>query len=111
MPLVAAGITFSPLLELIGAAELATSLAILALLIIFVTIKGITYRIGRILLTVSAICLIIGMGFTYLYAVSEFSGYYLVIIPQMVRFHGIANALGFALCSLLALNILRFQRP
>jgi hypothetical protein len=51
------------------------------------------------------------MGFTYLYAVSEFSGYYLVIIPQMVRFHGISNALGFALCGLLALNILRFQHP
>ncbi|HXV43917.1 MAG TPA: YndJ family transporter [Anaerolineae bacterium] len=66
---------------------------------------------GRILLTVSAICLIIGMGFTYLYAVSEFSGHYLVIIPQMVRFHGITNALGFAMCGLLTLNMLRFQRP
>lgn len=102
MPLVAAGITFSPLLELIGAVELATSLVILAYFMITRVSKVINDRLARILLTVSAICLIIGMAFTYTYAFSEFTGYYLVIIPQMVRFHGVSNALGFVLCGLLA---------
>lgn len=72
-------------------------------------VKIITHRLVQALLTVSAICLIIGMGFTYLYALSEFSGANWVIIPHMIRFHGMANALGFALCGLLAWNILQPQ--
>jgi hypothetical protein len=110
MPIVAAGITFSPLLELIGAIELAASMVILAGLMLYLAVRGSSSRSERILLTVSAVCLIIGMSFTGLYAVSEFSGNYLVIIPQMIRFHGIVNALGFALCGLLAWNIAR-PRP
>ena len=110
MPLVAAGITFSPLLEVSGAIGLATSLAMLAFLMIFSTSRVVTHRVGQILLTVSAICLIIGMVFTCLYAVSEFTGYYWVVIPQMVKFHGLTNAFGFALCGLLAGNILHSQR-
>ncbi|MBI1880692.1 MAG: YndJ family protein [Chloroflexi bacterium] len=105
MLLVAAGITFSPLLELIGAVEFATSLAILAYLMITYASKVIGDRPARILLTVSAICLIIGMVLTYAYAISEFTGYYLVVIPQMVRFHGVSNALGFVLCGLLACHL------
>lgn len=111
MPLVAAGITFSPLLELISAIGLATSLILLAFLMLFITTRQDMPRLGQFLLTVSAICLIIGMVFTYLYAISEFSGYYLVIIPQMVKFHGVVNAFGFALCGLLAGHVLRSYRP
>ena len=109
MPLVAAGITFSPLLEVSGAIGLATSLAMFAFLMIFSASRIVTHRVGQILLTVSAICLIIGMVFTCLYAVSEFTGYYWVVIPQMVKFHGLTNAFGFALCGLLAGNILHSQ--
>jgi hypothetical protein len=105
MPFVAAGITVSPLLEFIGAVEFATSLAILAYLMIACARKVVGDRPARILLTVSAICLIIGMAFTYTYAFSEFTGYYPVVIPQMVRFHGVSNALGFALCGLLACHL------
>jgi hypothetical protein len=111
MPLVAAGITFSPLLELVGAVELATSLTIMACLMLAIVHWVITARLARLLLTVSAICLIIGMGFTYTYAIGEFTGYYLVIIPGMVRFHGITNALGFTLCGLLAWNLVYPRHP
>ena len=105
-PIVAAGITFSPLLELMGAVILATSLAILAYLIILVALQAITHRPAQILLSLAAICLIAGMGLTYAYALGEFSGQAWVVIPDMVRFHGIANALGFGLGGLLAWNIL-----
>ncbi len=110
MPLVAAGITFSPLLELMGAIVLATSLGLLAGLILFIVVPTLTSRLAQTLLTVSAICLIIGMLFTYAYAISEFSGYYLVVIPQMVKFHGLTNALGFALGGLLGWNIWQAKR-
>lgn len=96
-PLVAAGITLSPLLEVIGAIILATSLASLAYLIRFVVLRVVTYSLARIFLTISAICLLVGMFFIYLYAIGEFTGYHLVSIPQMVMGHGIVNSLGFAL--------------
>jgi len=105
IPLVAAGITFSPLLEMIGAIITATSLAILAYLIIFFVLRVIINRLVQLLLTVSALCSIIGALFIYAFAIGEFSGHYLVSISLMVRIHGVCNALGFALCGLLAWNI------
>lgn len=107
IPLVAAGITFSPLLEVTGAIITATSLAILAYLIIFFVLKVISQRLAQLLLTVSALCSIIGVLFIYAYAIGEFTGYYLVSISLMVRIHGVSNALGFALCGLLGWNILQ----
>lgn len=109
IPLVAAGITFSPFLEVTGAIITATSLAILAYLIIFFVIRVITHRLAQSLLTVSALCSIIGALFIYAYAIGEFSGSYPVSISLMVRIHGVSNALGFALCGLLAWNILQPQ--
>jgi hypothetical protein len=108
-PIVAAGITLSPFIELVGAIILATALALLAILILFVALYRIKRPLSQMLLTVSAICLIIGMLFTYIYAIGQFTGHYWVTIPAMARFHGLANALGFTLCGLLGWNTLRPQ--
>jgi len=45
------------------------------------------------------------MLFTYAYAVGRFTGHHWVLIPQMVKTHGVVNALGFVLCGLLAWNM------
>jgi hypothetical protein len=50
---------------------------------------------------IAAVSLLIGMTLVAAYAVGEFTGSYWLVIPQMTRFHGPANALGFALCGLL----------
>jgi hypothetical protein len=105
-PLVATGITFSPLLEVIGAIVLATSLLLLVYLIRYLVLRVIVYRPAQLLLTISAISVLAGMLLTYLYAISEFTGYHLISIPQMVAIHGLVNALGFALCGLLGWNLL-----
>jgi hypothetical protein len=110
-PLVAAGITFSPLLEIIGAIVIATSLTLLAYLIRFIVLRLTLYRPAQLLLTISAISILIGMFFTYLYVIGEFTGYPLVSIPQMVRIHGVVNALGFALCGLLGWALLPPSSP
>jgi hypothetical protein len=108
-PLVAAGITFSPLLELIGAIVLATSLISLAYLLTVIVLPGMACRPAQVLLGVSAGSLVVGMLLTYAFAFSEFSGHYLINIPHMARFHGPANAVGFALCGLAGWNLLRVQ--
>jgi hypothetical protein len=106
-PLVAAGITFSPLLEVIGAILVATSLAVLAYLMKVVVLSLIDYRPAQLLLSISGLSVILGLGLIYLYASGEFIGYTFITIPQMVQLHGVANALGFALCGLLGWNLLR----
>jgi hypothetical protein len=58
------------------------------------------FLLARLLLLVSVGAIIAGMGFTYAYAYGEFSGYNLVDIPQMARWHGVLNAMGFALAGL-----------
>jgi hypothetical protein len=100
-PLVAAGITLSPLLEVVGAIILATSLAGIAYLTRYLVLRVITSGPARTMLTISAICLLFGMLFTYLYALGEFTGYHIISIPQMVMMHGMLNSLGFALFGLL----------
>jgi hypothetical protein len=106
-PLVAAGITFSPLLEVIGAILVASSLAVLAYLMKVVVLSLVSYRPAQLLLSISGLSVILGLGLIYLYATGEFMGYTFITIPQMVQLHGVANALGFALCGLLGWNLLR----
>jgi hypothetical protein len=106
-PLVAAGITFSPLLEVIGAILVATSLAVLAYLMKVVVLSLISHRPAQLLLSISGLSVILGLGLIYLYATGEFIGYTFITIPQMIQLHGVANALGFALCGLLGWNLLR----
>jgi YndJ-like protein len=55
-----------------------------------------------VLLRISALSLVAGMMLVGVYAVGEFTGRYWLLVPEMARFHGTANALGFALCGLLA---------
>jgi hypothetical protein len=105
-PLVAAGITLSPLLEVVGAIILATSLAGIAYLTRYLVLRVITSALARTFLTISATCLLIGMVFTYLYALGEFTGYRFVSIPQMIVVHGMVNSLGFALFGLLGWTII-----
>jgi len=110
-PLVAAGITFWPLLELAGALIMAASLSILLYLIRFIVLHRVTQRPVQLLLTVAGFSLIVGLLLIVVYAVTQFTGQAVITIPQMARYHGVANALGFALCGLLAWNILEHKQP
>jgi len=106
-PLLAIGITFSPLVEVIAALWLSISLALLGLLVLFVIAPRAASRLAQTLLTVSCGASLAAMCFAAVYAVGEFSGSALIDIPQMARLHGLANALGFVLCGALAWRLLQ----
>lgn len=106
-PLVAAGITLSPLLEVMGAIVVATSLAALVYLIRWLVLFQVRSRPAQILLSISGLSVLFGLGLIYLYAVGEFSGYPVITIPRMIQLHGVANSLGFALCGLLGWTLLQ----
>ena len=97
-PLLAAGITLSPGLELFAAALLALSLwAFAGLLLARLRLAA---RPGRALLAVSALALLPSMAFALAYAWGEYTGQPLVALSWVVRIHGTLNALGFGLCGL-----------
>lgn len=106
--LLAAGITFSPFLEIISAAVYALSLILLAGLNFWTLRKGrILDRGAPLFLAVSSMSVVAAMILALLYAYSEFSGANLISIPEMARTHGLFNALGFVFCGLWAWSAAR----
>ena len=100
MPLVAAGITFSPWLGLIGTLLLAVGLVLLAVL----TLGWVTraFPLGkRLLLLVGALSSCSAMVLACLYAYSLATKTLILNIPTMAMTHGLLNAFGFVTCNLM----------
>lgn len=95
-PLLAAGITLSPLLEVVAAAIVVLALSALAGL----TLLRIVPRVGGLaglLLTISSASILGGMALALAYAIGELTGVGLISLARMGRIHGPLNALGFVL--------------
>ena len=108
-PLVAAGITFSPALALIGALVISIGLTLLAGLVIGSLLRKVEPTTGRILLGISSLSSFSAMVLACLYAYSIVAKKLIIDIPQMAMTHGLLNAFGFATCGLLAWSIIKPQ--
>ncbi|HET9478241.1 MAG TPA: YndJ family protein [Pyrinomonadaceae bacterium] len=102
IPLVAAGITFSPWLGLIGTVLLSLGLLMLAVLTVSRVIPAIPALGTRVLLLIAALSSCTAMVLACLYAYSLVAHIVILRIPTMALSHGLLNAFGFATCSLLA---------
>ena len=102
MPLVAAGITFSPWLGLLGTLLLAFGLVLLAVLTIFKVLPAVPSFGARLLLAIGASSSCAAMVLACLYSYSLVAHIVILRIPTMALTHGLLNAFGFATCSLLA---------
>jgi hypothetical protein len=95
VPLVALGITFSPLLELVAAWLTAASGIAVAIGLLRRSI-GLA-MIPAMLSALAGASLLAGMSFAASYALGEFAGTPWPDITAMIRLHGAINALGFGL--------------
>ena len=102
MPLVAAGITFSPWLGLAGTLLLSTGLVLLAILTIGRVRPAIASLSARVMLLVGAVASCVAMVLACLYSYSLVAHILILRIPTMAVTHGLLNAFGFATCSLVA---------
>ncbi len=105
MPLIAAGITFSPALALVGALIISTGLILLAVLVVGWVLRSLNSFAAQTLLVASSLSSICAMIFACLYAYSIVAKTVIVDIPQMAMSHGILNSFGFTLCGLLAWSL------
>jgi hypothetical protein len=102
MPLVAAGITFSPWIGFAGALLLTVGLVLLAVLTVGWVRPAITSAMWRALLVIGAISSCAAMVLACLYAYSLATKTLIITIPGMALTHGLLNAFGFVTCSLVA---------
>ena len=108
-PLVAAGITFSPVAALIGASIISAGLVTLSVLVCGWVVPSLPFR-AQLLLVISSLATLPAMALACTYAYSIVFHKLIIDIPQMAMTHGIANAFGFALCGMLAWSIVDSSR-
>lgn len=106
MPLVAAGITFSPVMALVGALMISIGLVLLAVLVVGWIVPSTRSLPAQVLLLISSASSLPAMGLACVYAYSIVFQQLLIDIPQMAMTHGLLNAFGFTLCGLFAWLIL-----
>jgi hypothetical protein len=99
-PLVAAGISFSPVLALVGTLMISIGLVLLAILVVGWILPSMESIPGRVLLLVSSVSCLPAMALACAYAYSIVFQKLIIDIPQMAMTHGVANAFGFSLCGL-----------
>lgn len=95
VPLVAIGITWSPVIELIGA-WLTAGAAMLVAIGMLSRVRVVPI-VPALLFGISGACLLAGMAFAGSYAISEFLEVPWPDIMAMADLHGAVNALGFGL--------------
>ena len=105
-PLVAAGITASPAIALLGALVITAGLVLLAVVSMAYVVPTIRSTIVRVLLLISALAVLPAMMLACAYAYSIVFNKLIIDIPQMAMTHGLANAFGFSLCGLTAWTII-----
>jgi hypothetical protein len=108
--LVAAGITFSPWLGVIGTVLLTVGLVLLAVLTLGWARPVLRDTGGRFLLVIGALSSCLAMVLACLYAYSIASKTLIVTIPAMAMSHGLLNAFGFVTCSLIAWSSIKPQK-
>jgi len=105
--LVAIGITWSPLLEVVMACLLAWGILVVA----FVTVIHVAPRGGwHLVLGGGALVLLLTMALAVVYAVGEYLERPFLLIPRMAELHGAVNAIAYAVVSLVALRMLSPRR-
>ncbi len=99
-PLIAAGFVFFPLLKMVAIIFFGSTLITLAAMQFLLTQRMVNGR-SQIALRISSISIAIGMTLAVIYGVTDYFDWAVITIPQMARWHGTINAVGFMLCGLL----------
>jgi hypothetical protein len=99
--IVAAGITFSLALELIGAIVIAASLVAVTGLTLFTVIPRIEKSLPKNLLRIASIIVLFTMAFAVAYPLGRLTDWWGLSFAQMLRWHGVLNAIVFGFCGLL----------
>ena len=105
--LVALGISFSPLLEVITAMLLACGMLVVAGLMVFVIVPSVSSWLAKGGMVVAALSLSVTMALAVTYALGEYLKADWISIARMGQYHGLLNVLGYATCGIVAWFLVR----
>lgn len=106
LALIAIGITFSPLVEVVAVVFFTIAVAGFSVLILCRVVPGVS-RVPGVLLTVATLSIIVTMALALGYGYSQFMPTKLITIGEMIRWHGSLNAFGFALPAMLTFRLMK----
>lgn len=109
--IIAVGITFSPIVEVIAVSFFTATVAVFGLAEIVGVLPRRSSWPQRLLLAAGAIALPVSMAYAVLYGYGAFTGTTYVTIGEMVATHGRLNAFGFALLTLLGWRLAPVDAP
>jgi hypothetical protein len=105
LALIAVGITFSPLMEVVAVSLFTVAVAVFAILLLRCVVTTLS-RVPAALLAVASCSVFLTMALALAYGYSAFPATgQLITISEMVRWHGTLNAFGFALPALVAFRL------
>lgn len=107
--LLATGFVIGLRVKLAAALLVAVSQVGLALCVL-AALGAVQQRLARVLLAFSAGSVVFAVVLAGIWAVGEYPLQPFVNLPQMARFHGIANAFGFVHCGLLGWSVVADER-
>lgn len=100
--LIAAGITYSGILEFFSVLLFVACLILYACQAAALVSPMIQNWLPKILLVVSSVTLLLTMSLSFIYGLGEMIQVSFITIPQMVLLHGVGNAFGFVFAGVLA---------
>jgi hypothetical protein len=105
LALIAVGITFSPLVEVVAVSLFTVAVAVFAVLLLRYVVPTLS-RTPAALLAVASCSVFLTMALALAYGYSAFPATgQLITISEMIRWHGTLNAFGFALPALFAFRL------
>lgn len=100
-PLIALGITLSPLIEIVGVLLLASCLVGLTICLYSKVLPELEHPVAKGLLACAPLAMLAAIAMAVIYGIGEYLNLQLLTIPQMVQWHGWLNAVGFLFAGLL----------
>lgn len=109
MPIIAVGITCSPTIEIVGVLLAMLVVLLFCSELVMMAAGSARPRTARVLLAVAAVSGVFAVGLAVYYGFSEYTGNTWILIPTMIRWHGVLNSVGLIGGSLLAWAVLDFS--
>lgn len=100
VPCVAIGIAGYHPFELVGAVLLSIGLIVNAYFVVRNVLPNLNRRLAKLLIVAGSLVPVVTMPIAVAYAYGRVMGVELVTMPTMILYHGVPNAIGFSLCTL-----------